>query len=82
MANTIKNNNCYFGTKDSDFENPRHTLAKMGSDKQFTPSNEFLTYCLDKGYVEPKEYNEYFGTITYKIFWKKVSEEWKRKEDW
>lgn len=74
-------NNCYFGTKETDFENPRYTLAKMGSDKQFMPSKEFLDYCLEKGYVEAKEYNEYFNTITFKIFWKKVSNEWPKIED-
>ena len=68
-----------FGTKDSDFLNPRYTLAKMGSDKQFMLSEEFLNYCLEKQYVEPKDYNEYFDTMTFKIFWEKVSKEWPRQ---
>ena len=54
--------------KGRDFINPRGTLAKMASDK-YIPSEEFIRYVLDKGYVTPSNGRWY-------IQWAEVEKEW------
>ena len=55
-----------------DFENPRHTLAKMANDLQFKASPAFICYCQERNLIEEKGYNEYYKTTQYKINWKEV----------
>lgn len=62
-----------------DFSNPRYTLAKMSNDLEFTASDVFINFCLEKGFIKEKSRNQHFGTIQYQIDWKKVSELWPKK---
>jgi len=62
-----------------DFSNPRYTLARMSNDLEFTASDVFINFCLEKGFIKEKSRNKHFGTIQYQIDWKKVSKLWPKK---
>ena len=63
-----------------DFLNPRHTLARMANDLQFTPTDYFLNYCKERNLVSEKSYNKHFGTTQYKIDWAEVEKYWPKKQ--